>query len=59
LFLALLYSIWSEYCWDNWPLRFPKPIFGKRGIFLQQIPLINFDWRPAQEPYDIGEWYNE
>jgi hypothetical protein len=28
----------------------PKVIEGK-SIF---IPLVNFDWHPAKEPYDIG-----
>lgn len=29
---------------------FPKIIFGLRSI----IPWVNFDWHPAQEPYDIS-----
>ena len=41
---------------------FPKPIFGKLRIRLtifgndisETIPWLNFDWHPAQEPYDIG-----
>jgi len=32
----------------------PYPIFGKRGpSFLPKIQWVEFDWRPAQEPYDI------
>ena len=36
---------WDGNYWDNWIGFGPKPIFGFLGI--------NFDWHPAQEPYDI------
>jgi parallel beta-helix repeat protein len=32
----------------------PYPIIGKLIIWRFTIPWIIFDWRPAQEPYDIG-----
>lgn len=51
---------WNENYWHDWMglqysfLRLsPKIILGQlvEGILL--IPLINFDWHPVQEPYDI------
>jgi len=51
---------WMNNYYDNWigleqPFfnRFPKIIKGimTRGI---KIPVFNFDWHPAKEPYDIG-----
>ena len=60
IFLSLIKSIgrntWDGNYWDNTRLSI-YPIFGR--IALQQIveigiiPCIQFDWRPAQEPYDI------
>lgn len=42
--------------WDcnfwNKPHDAPVPIFGSIGLVFP--PLINFDWHPAQEPYDIS-----
>ena len=51
---------WNGNYWNR-PRVFPKPIFGRKtfpynGLFRDidfQIPWINFDWHPAQEPYDI------
>jgi len=53
---------WNGNYWDNWiglkinlPIfqKFPKIIIGWRG-FNNFIPFyFNFDWNPAQEPYDI------
>ena len=53
---------WRENYWDNWIgnklnlsifQKFPKIIIGWRG-FNNFIPFyFNFDWNPAQEPYDI------
>jgi len=36
----------------------PMPIYGKIEIFFDifQITWVEFDWHPAQEPYDIGVW---
>ena len=44
---------WSRNYWDI-PRFLPKPIFGTIGFPLNEIQWINFDWRPAKEPYDIG-----
>ena len=51
--------IWKENYWDRARI-FPKPIFG--FIVYQKdsqspiivFPWLNFDWHPAQEPYDIS-----
>jgi parallel beta-helix repeat protein len=43
---------WVNNYWDTWIGIGPKIIYGhidKLGI----IPWVNFDWHPAQEPYDI------
>jgi len=54
--LKSLRDIQSTITWDgnywNKPRNFPKPIFGRLGPY-SLIPWINFDWNPAQEPYDI------
>ena len=50
-FLLSNYNRWSGNYWNR--LRFlPKLIFGRMGDFWN-IPWINVDWNPAQEPYDI------
>jgi len=36
---------WLHNYWDE-PRSLPKPIFGL-------LPFIQFDWQPAQQPYDI------
>jgi len=43
---------WDGNYWDKWIGFGPKPIFGLLGL-TGKIPWINFDWRPALEPYDI------
>ena len=58
---------WDGNYWDDWSSVFPKLIKGTiersaMSIFYGVIPipsppiipLWNFDWHPAQEPYDIG-----
>ena len=42
-------SKWLGNYWNR-PRLLPKPIFG----IMAMMPWINFDWRPAREPYDIG-----
>jgi len=42
---------WDGNYWDR-PRIFPKPILG--WLTLVSIPWFQFDWHPAQEPYDIG-----
>jgi hypothetical protein len=54
---------WNGNYWDDWQSVLPKPIRGIKEIiylvlrpgmvFSISIPGINFDWLPAQEPYDI------
>jgi len=52
-------NVWDENYWDNWPFLMPKPIQAFRVIwwppfFVLPIPMLRFDWHPAQEPFDIG-----
>lgn len=53
-------NIWTENYWDDWVglhdsflTVFPKIIIGQCLEGIRQIPLMNFDWQPAKEPYDI------
>jgi len=54
------FNIRSDNIWDgnywNRPRILPKPILGKIYFlwYLIKIPMINIDWHPAREPYDIG-----
>ncbi len=51
---------WHNNYWDDWigidhkiiALLFPKIIFGIL-IDKTNIPLINFDWHPAKQSYNI------
>ena len=48
--------IWDSNYWDKWPFSLPKPIIGYRNILGLDIPLfIDFDYNPAQEPYNFGD----
>lgn len=43
---------WKGNYWDNQIVHgLPKVIFGRFGVL--PIPWLNFDWRPAKQPYDI------
>ena len=44
------FNWWNRNYWDDWFGIGPKIIFGSTWI---GIPLIQFDWFPAREPYDI------
>jgi len=54
---------WKRNYWDTWKGFGPKIIWGQRMIITgwdywgqpeySPIPWVIFDWRPAQEPYDI------
>ena len=46
-----VYNQWDENFWDK-PRYLPYPVIGRLVLFI--IPWVNFDWHPAQEPYDIG-----
>ena len=50
IFYNSYFNSWKGNYWDDWTLLFPKPIYGTAFYW---IPLINFDWHPAKEPYDI------
>ncbi|UCF12881.1 MAG: right-handed parallel beta-helix repeat-containing protein [Thermoplasmatales archaeon] len=65
LFFQFLPRIkWNGNFWDDWDIRIPRPIKGLKVIMFifrpgtgyknPICPWINFDWRPAREPYDIG-----
>jgi nitrous oxidase accessory protein len=50
MFLAKSFlNKWIDNYWDDWSGFGPKIIHGKFGL----LPWYNFDWHPAQEPYDI------
>jgi nitrous oxidase accessory protein len=57
-------NLWKGNYWDDHPGRGPKPIGGRVLLFSIEFPAlylyfefrihwVNFDWHPAQEPYDI------
>ena len=48
-FQGSFYNSWSNNYWDNWIKFGANIILGKNLL----LPWINFDWHPAQEPYDI------
>jgi parallel beta-helix repeat protein len=49
------FNTWEGNFWDE-PRTQPYPIFGGLNLgIIFTIPWVNFDWHPAQEPYNIGE----
>ena len=44
------FNTWDGNYWDGSRIV-PYPITGR--LYLSIIPWIQFDWRPAKEPYDI------
>jgi parallel beta-helix repeat protein len=49
---------WTGNYWDDWPLLIPRPIFGRLwvewiGPWGSKVSWVNFDWCPAQKPYNI------
>jgi len=51
------FNLWYNNYWDDWDKSTPRPIDGE--IRLERlddriIPWVQFDWKPALEPYDIG-----
>jgi parallel beta-helix repeat protein len=44
---------WKQNYWER-PRLLPFPVFGLIKIGFVYIPWINFDWYPAQAPYNIG-----
>ena len=54
-FLGFENNKWIGNYWDTWIGVGPKIILGLFIISEEiRIPWFNFDWKPAQEPYDIG-----
>lgn len=53
-FVSSFLNVWHRNYWNHSQIL-PKIISGQFGgmIINRKIPLINIDWRPAQEPYDI------
>jgi parallel beta-helix repeat protein len=49
------FNFWIDNYWDDWSSKKPRPINGIRyGYFSKnQRNWTTYDWRPAQEPYDI------
>lgn len=53
------HNIWIGNYWDKSRLL-PKPIIGEIGQvlpgnnYIHRLPWVNFDWFPAQKPYNIG-----
>jgi len=53
-FIDSFLNSWFENYWNR-PRLLPKPIFGTITIGTLSYLWINFDWRPAREPYDIPQ----
>jgi len=54
------HAFWINNYWDDWERLIPRPIQGTFGYYkivepdpLFTLPVVQFDWHPAQEPYDI------
>jgi parallel beta-helix repeat protein len=54
-FTSSFFSKWQQNYWNRSHLL-PKIIPGQFGGMMihKRIPFLNFDWRPAQEPFDIN-----
>jgi len=54
-FTSSFFTKWQQNYWNRSRLL-PKLIPGQFGGMLvhKRIPFVNFDWKPAQEPYDIS-----
>ena len=52
-FASAFFSVWRGNYWNQSRIL-PKLILGQVGgmVIHRKIPLFNFDWRPAQEPFD-------
>ena len=49
-FINSFFNKWDENYWNDWNYKIPRPI---KGRVISLIPVFNFDWHPAQVPYDI------
>ena len=56
IFNVSAFNLWWGNYWDDWTSTEKRPIEGIRfGPILQKRQdWTTYDWRPAQEPYDIG-----
>jgi parallel beta-helix repeat protein len=50
---------WERNYWDDWRGSGPKIILGKKVCkpvfpWFLRFPWVDFDWRPAREPYEIN-----
>jgi len=64
-FLTLFRQSWRNNFWNDWNTTKPRPIRGEWGlhifvplprphaVLIAMIPFYEFDWHPAQEPFDI------
>jgi parallel beta-helix repeat protein len=57
IFNHSFYNLWWANYWDEWDKKTPRPIYGE--IKLERlddrvVPWVQFDWKPATEPYYIG-----
>jgi len=64
--LPLFRQRWRNNYWDDWNSTQPRPIRGEWGLhifmpipkpyalLIAMIPYVEYDWRPSQQPYDIG-----
>ena len=55
-------NYWNNNYWDDWTTPYPRPIRGEWTVLfgfivyfaaLGPVPYWQFDWHPAQKPYDI------
>lgn len=51
-FLNCKENKWDQNYWGR-SRKFPKVIFGRIEFFKSLIPWLNFDWNPAEKPYEI------
>jgi len=53
VFNQSFFNLWYGNYWDDWSESKPRPINGDNILFDEIVPWVQFDWKPAQEPYDI------
>ena len=53
IFVLSRLNFWDSNFWDDWRGFAPYLVYGTLVLGPFEIPWINLDWRPAQEPYDI------
>jgi len=53
VFNQSFFNFWYGNYWDDWIENKPRPINGDNILFDGIVPWVQFDWKPATEPYDI------